>query len=260
MRIFRLADSWGALCVWLVTASVLLAVLGCVTTSQEPEETYTPTFDYAPPSQATPRSAKVAFIVVGAQVVGPPVDIFQQFAANLPADFQEMLLARGFSVRGPFPTYDEVTYPDKKNSDLVLMPRMTFTVDTSGLRWSEDVASTIFLASKGAAYYKPHGNLTLSGHLDLIVSESLSNEKMWSKSVSIPAVTIPINSGSASYPSKSVPLQILLEHENGLRSELARKLDQIYKETLSRAWSYLDPEEMRGVKKESLQIRERKVY
>jgi len=258
MRNVRVGNRWGVWCVRLVAAAALLGALGCVTMSEEPEESYTPTFDYAPPEQAQPRSAGVAFIVVGSQVVGPPVDIFQQFAGNLPADFQEMLLARGFSVRGPFPTYDELTYPDKKNSDLILMPRITFAVDTSALRWTTDVAATLF-ASGGVSYVKPHGNVTVSGRLDLIVSESLSNEKMWSKSVSIPAVVVPVR-GTGSYRSRQVPLQLLLEHEKGLRWDLARKLDQIYKETLSRAWSYLDPEEMRAVKKQSLQIRERKVY
>jgi len=242
-----------------MVAICVLGMLGCVSMSENPQQpSYTPTFDYAPPEQAPPRSAGVTFVVVGSEVDGPHIDLFQRFSKNLPADFQEMLLARGFTVRGPFATYDELTYPDKKNADLILMPKVSFTVDTSGLRWSTDAAATLF-APRGVTLYKPHGNIAISGRLDLIVSESLSNEKMWSKSVSIPAVLLPVN-GSASYGSREVPLQPLLEHEQGLRSELGRNLDLIYKQTLSRAWSYLDPAEMRGVQEESLQIRERKVY
>ncbi len=249
---------------WLVTLAVsanLLILSGCFTTTTEsPVELYTPKFDFTPPTQAPPRSAGVTFVVVGSEVSGPPIDLFQRFASNLPGDFQEMLVARGFAVRGPFAAYDEVTFPDKKNSDLVLTPRITFAADTSGVRWK--YVFELFTPGD-LKTYTPVGPVVFSGRLDLVVSESLSNERMWSKSVTIPPIRVELTGGArfqATHTPTEVPLDQILENDPAFRADLARQLDEIYQRTLEKAWTFLDPEEMRGVKRQSLEIRERKVY
>ena len=261
MKEIRMFNWSGIFQVAVFTLLILELSIGCMVQQPKPViETYTPTYDYTPPEKASPRSAGITFAVVGSEFSGPSIRLFQQFSGNLPADFQEMLIARGFTVRGPFASWDEITYPDKKQSDLILMPRISFSINTSSLHFNEDTSfETILLAPKGVSYYKVNGNIVISGRLDLVVSESLSNEKMWTKSVSLPTVTVPVQ-GKYTYDSKNVPLQALLGHEPGLQQQLARKLEETYKETLSKTWGYLDPKEMQGVKKQSLEIRERKVY
>ena len=93
------------------------------------------TFDYDPIPDAAPGSANATFAIVNTQFEGP-VPLFSTFASNMEKDFAEILTAHGFSVRGPFISYDNMTYSDREQSDLTLTAEVDFTSDTSQIQWS----------------------------------------------------------------------------------------------------------------------------
>ncbi|MFH1096483.1 MAG: hypothetical protein V1749_03155 [Candidatus Desantisbacteria bacterium] len=65
-------------------------------------------------------------------------------------DFQELLIARGFTVNGQFRSYEEMTFSEKKGIDLLLEP------------------------------------ILQRGRRSLSIVESLSKEQIWIKNIDIP--------------------------------------------------------------------------
>jgi len=210
-------------------------------------------FDYRPVSEAQPSAAEVTFAVVGASFPRT-IDLFRRFGENMKADFFEMLSARGYGVRGPFGSYDEVTFPDKKGSDLLLEPEVHLDGDDSGMEWTQSFG----VALLGGTAFKGKGTLVIQGRVNLVVSESLSHERMWTKSVEITPITVSV--AATDLYASPIPVQLLLEKEAAIYRDVAQALEVQYKAVLERSYQYLDPEEMRLVKKQAAEIRAKKVY
>jgi hypothetical protein len=231
--------------------AMMLAV-GCATTATQ---RYTPRFDYTPPKAAKPAAANITFAVVNA-TYPDRMPLFDEFSQNMSKDFFEILTARGFTVRGPFRTYDDITFPDKKGSDLILIPELQINPDASNVRWEQSLMSALL---PGASKYTGTGTVTITGRVNLVIAESLSREKMWTKSVDIPAVTIPIEE-TQSYSMPGINVRTLIQNEATIYNGVAQGLEKQYKAILERAYAYLDPDEIQLVKKQAQEIRAKKVY
>ena len=152
-----------------------LILTGCAGRNvQPPRETIT--FDYVPATEAPPGSADVTFAVVGTKFVAsavqqsaspqqpalslqqalgiqqgvplsaiPTPSLFEQLISNMTKDFGEVLTARGYTVSGTYRTLDDMIYPDKEGSDLILTAEVRFSVDTSGLRYNTQTGKTILV-------------------------------------------------------------------------------------------------------------------
>src|SRR5678815_5739246 len=107
-----------------------LALAGCsspkqtTTTAQPPIQRIPAKFDYSPPSRAQVASTGITIAIVRPTYVGknpeyyvPP---FNEMATSMGNDFEELLTAKGFTIRGPFGSHDEMVYNDKVNSSFVL--------------------------------------------------------------------------------------------------------------------------------------------
>lgn len=250
----------------LVAVAALFAA-GCVAPAAGPTTPrVAPTFDYTPAANAEPMSANITFAVVGSRFE-TPVPLFERFSSNMARDFAEILTSRGFTIRGPFAAYDEMTFPDKENSNLVLSATVDFTPDTSGLETVElatlaGVVDTVLGAGRSTSagrYYKAKGTLRVEGRVTLVVAESLTNEKMWTKSVDIEPVNVPLN-GEHVFAAPDILLAEVLEHENQLYTDLGRALAGRYVEIMERTHAYLDPREMALVDRQADSLRERKRY
>ena len=92
-------------------------------------------FDYTPPEYTRTDSTKVAVILIrpfylsGRKSGMLSLPIFKDFSDKMGIDFEEAMTARGFTLKGPFNSIDEVVYSDKKSSDLLL----TIEIDLSVL-------------------------------------------------------------------------------------------------------------------------------
>ena len=223
---------------------VCIVVSGCASTVTEPEPPRAViTFDYTPPAEAIPGSAKSTFAIVGSQF-DTPVPLFRTFASNMTKDFGEILTARGFGVRGPFMEYNNLTYSDKEGSDLILTADVKFTSDTSQITYS----------SLGNI---PSGDVLVNCHVNLIVSESLTNERLWSKSVAITPFTVNLRARNR-YPM-GANLASLLKNENKFYSDVGYALDAQYTEIMNKIYGYLEPKQMAIVTTSARDLRKRKV-
>ena len=223
---------------------VCAMIVGCTPIVTEPEpQRATITFDYEPPADAIPGSANSTFAVVGSRF-DTPVPLFRTFANNMTNDFGEILTARGFGVRGPFMNYNSMTYSDKEGSDLTLTAEVKFISDTSQITYS----------SLG---YIPRGSVTVNCHVNLIVSESLTNERLWSKSVAITPFEANLQARHG-YPS-GANLASLLKNEKSFYSNVGHGLEAQYAEIMNKIYGYLDPKEMAIVTASAKDLRKRKV-
>jgi hypothetical protein len=247
----------------VVSAGIVL-ILGSAATQKESPPAFVPTFDWTAPSNAAPGSANVTFALVGARYgtqthgqVWTKTGIFGRFAANLSRDFQELLAAKGYTVRGPFDTYDEMTFPDKEHSDLVLEPEIAVGVSITG----KQAYAAAFRALGVAA------NCQLTGQVVLRLRESLTREQMWFKKVDVepPPPSVRCVTGEL-MPRPSDDKPVILPEDGVLLADekfsnsLGPVMEAYYKTVMGYAWKHLDPAEMAIVKQQSQQIRTRKVY
>jgi len=163
----------------LVACTVVALIVwdGCSTPSSTQKETqYVPSFDFTPPSTAAPGSATVTFAIVNVlySEMQPWTGVypFTEVSRNMGLDFQEIVSARGFNVRGPFNTYDEITFPDKNASDLVLEPKLEIRLEILNPKNHRHVQII------GPDEYSMSGQAAISGRVTLSLMESLSRERM----------------------------------------------------------------------------------
>lgn len=195
---------------WLCAAVALsVAVAGCVTPAVDTGPRIAPSFDYTPTQQAEPMSANITFAVVGTETIWgskqrpnqfeTPPPLFERFSSSMAGDFAEILTARGYSIRGPFRTYDEMTFPDKEGSNLVLTATVDIAYDTSqikpvavgsGIGVVDAIDALLGTDTSSDSRFRIEGTVHVEGRMTLIVAESITYEKMWTKSVDIQSIDV----------------------------------------------------------------------
>ena len=301
-----------------IVTVVCFTTIGCAGRfAQPPRETIT--FDYAPMAEAPPGSADVTFAIVGAKFtaptfhqqtlslqqgivlpsVAPPPPLFQELTSNMTKDFGEVLTARGFTVKGSYRTLDEMIYPDKEGSDLILTAQVKLSADTSGIRYKRKtgqmiltgcvltpMALTALISSAvtpkegdqrmllligvpllGAAWMSglnsvgviPSGEVQFGSEVELEAYEGLTGELMWSKTILIPSFTATPKATIREHP-EPITWQQLMEIDNQFYSDIGRVFETQYDEILKQIYIYLDPREMAIVKNQAMELRKRKVY
>lgn len=243
----------------ITLAALGLLTLACAANRAAPAPTaYAPQFDFSPPINAAPGSAAVTFALVnarysagGAVTLGgqlwSTVPPFSDFSHHMSLDFQEVLSSRGFPVRGPFASYEEMTYPDKSNSDLTLQPTLEVRFDLQNTKGSPNIVIL------GPKTMKLEGDFTVAGRITLSINESVSNQKMWFKSIDLPSTVVHWK-GRLNYPLGATEPSM---SDPGLLEPLGQTLEGVYGKILRAAWDYIDPTEMAVVKRQSLEVRSR---
>ena len=236
-----------------------LAITGCAIfgSSEPPVRRIEPRFDYEP-VEAAREKRDITIAAVGSQFEIPigqnPSPLFERFASNMADDFGEIITARGYTLRGPFQTFDEMTFVDKDNSNLILTAKVTFIDDLTGT----DVRYNKGAWGIGAGGWKVSGEILVSGRISLIISESLTNEKMWTKSVNIRSIAVELT--PTLYERRTITVADVLKNDDRFYTELGKLLDKQYYEIMNRTYGYLDPREMMLINKQAAELRKRKVF
>jgi hypothetical protein len=240
---------------YFVVLTLIICLIGCAPQSATKEVTAPPpTFAWTPPTTATPTSAGVTFAIVGASYSEsqPWAGLwpFTDFSKNMALDFQQLVAARGFTVKGPFVSYDELAYSDKKGSDLVLQPTLDVRVSLNNVKNERHIRLI------GDDYYTMEGDATVSGRVTLYMKESLSKEQMWVKSIELPPNSVHWQ-GSKQFATPQPGADF---SDASVTQPLGKIMETYYHNVMETAWKYLDPEEMKGIKKQADEIKAKKVY
>lgn len=248
----------GVLFLSLLSAGLAWAGSPKGESSQKEAAHYVANFSYTPDSRKAPGSGGVAFTVGGAvyasdvkttQVAdwrsAPP---FAKLNAALKDDLSEILVAKGFSVRGPFDSYDLVPYPDKKQIDFSLVPTLEL------LATLKDTAVEAERAGSAGKVYHGTGTIEVNGKLTITLQEMMTRELMWTKNIPI-AYSFPYDVRFPYFETGSRPFDMGL-----VMDDLAKGMEQQYPRILETLSNLLDPEEMRIIKRQAQALKGKRGY
>lgn len=224
-----------------VTGSLLV---GCKSTP--PPVSQTMRFDFKPTEQAPPTKINVALVRPRfvSSFKQSELDPFKTFASNMETDFLEMITARGYTYMGPFTTYDEMVYADKKSTDLVLEVELDFQVSGQPLRSQEITWPSVY------TIYWYNGEVTLNGKLTYYLSEPFTKTKVMVKSIAMEPKTFLLKSYER-YKAPNIPYT-----DPYVWNSLIEILEPAYNNMLQNSWRYLDPQELTVKKAEANEIKQ----
>jgi hypothetical protein len=214
-------------------------------------------FDFVPPSVAPIGSAKMTVVLVKPVYVSQYdeflISPFSEMAVSMGNDFEELLTAKGFTIRGPFNSRDEMVYNDKINSSFILEVQIDLKPEISNgwVKRGETRAANLLFASEPLAYtfYRAKGIVVYGGNLILTAISPQYGEKIWKKSIALDKMSFPYE-GEKEFFSQQ-PLSSLLINDNKVHNDFAKSLVQFYNYSLDLAWKQIDPEEMKIVTKQA---------
>lgn len=246
-------------------------------------------FNYDPPSKVSPASVSATIIVVNpfykdaeSSLVDPVYSqVGRGFSRSMGVDMDKVIIAKGMTSVGPYATLDDVPYPDKKNADLTLAPRLFLTTETKYGEWREATYSDMT-----PPYHGPEANsalvvkerdfeMRIGGWVAYEMREPLSGEKMWVKKLELDDNTV---RGIEIYQARPVyetryggqynnePYQALVRYDqgdliyNGRGDAIADELKKAYPQIMAKAWTYLDTQEILNLKSKTKEIRAMKRY
>lgn len=167
---------------------VLVTLTGCFSSKTAPETKQTFTFDYSTRESQQPGSATMLVGIVkpfyAQEFTSGSGELFQAFQIALGRDIEELIIAKGFSLKGPYLTFGEMVFEDKKRTEMLIEIEISprFTAQEGG--WK----SKMNLLDPRRPYYYYTGKASLVGKINISGIEPLTNQKIWSKSVLIPNV------------------------------------------------------------------------
>lgn len=151
---------------------------------------------------------------------------------------------------GPYATLDDVTWPDKKNADITLAPKVFLTTRTIYKDWRHDV---------NAERMQRDFTLTIGGWISYVMQEPLSAEKMWVKKIELEAKVV---SGVEIYeavPKKQGNYIVGYDQGkllfNGRADAVADALKEYYPLIMQKAWVHLNTDEILNLKEKTKEIR-----
>lgn len=259
------------------------ALVGCATVQPRPPVApYQPNFAY----KADPSGKKldVTIGIIGAQWSSAAAlyrenykddEVLRGMLSGMTATFNEVLLAKGFNTKGPFVSLNEMTFPEKKGSDLLLYPEFDFQIQLrienarnlqqgkggSGGGSSGGGGSGIAgLVNLMAGSTDPTANqmcdavVTVSGNLLFVAQEPLSGERMWIK-------RLDVTKGKQVFADqRGAMCSDIRQLNQEMKNAWAKAHELVYQSSMKAFDDYVNGEEFQMLKKQSLELRQRKAY
>lgn len=211
-------------------------------------------FDFSPPSRSQVGSAGITIAIVKPTYVGknpeylvPP---FDEMAERMGTDFEELLTAKGFTMRGPFGSRDEMVYEAKVNSSFILeigielnpQYNRKYTTITHSPSFAELMVNKYATTTYT---YKMNGEITLAGNLVIKAKSAQYGELLWTKSIAIEPSSFTYT-GQGTW--KTVPgMADELKQDNQVYNTVSNELEKMYQRALNLAWQQIDVQEMKVV-------------
>lgn len=266
----------------LCLAAVLLAWLGifpaCSTPTEAPPLPASSwggryAYSYSPPAEGSmpPGSVPVAVAVVNPSYKETDSALMNElyskvargFTSSMGTDLDKILIAKGMTTTGPFPSLDEITYSEKKNAELTLAPKIFISTE---VKYGEMHQSN---RQEGLTMEREF-TMSISGWVTFIMQEPLSGEKMWIKKLELEPVQVggvEIFEAVARYGASGCGGRQIVGYSAtekhlyyGQTEAMAGALKKLYPVIMNEFQRYLDSDEMTQLKEKGVEIRARKVY
>ena len=243
---------------------LLLVLIGCTALKQTaaPVETkQTFTFDYTPKESNKAGSASMVLAFMrpyyAASFTLYRNELFQSFGKGLSSDIEELIIAKGFTLKGPYQGYDEMVFEDKKNTDMVITIEINPQFAAAEGGWTAHQHLNLLSTAPSYNTYSYAGKVSLVGKINLSGVEPLTNEKIWSKSVLIPNVENIdiITSGTYANPVNS---QELLNDPS--YNAIGKALQAQYNGILDKISAHFSVEEFNTLKSQIKELKSKKGF
>lgn len=286
----------------------ILSLSSCVPAAKQapfklPPDLPTPTyqFSFEPEAQENPIEATIALI---SPQYGTTLDcaapsenfsaVVEDYSRSLERDFEATLIAKGYTLTGPFASTEDMTFGEKERAMLALQPIVNIAVscdDAQGRVYSSeknrDTGRTVSTPGQGRGerfliqdrtVIEVPGQMIVKSDLSLEMTEPLSQEKVWQKAV-------PVEDQQAAYDYYAIrevdkyldtqgrsltttliagaQYQELETRTNALPNAdkrpgaLAAVLEQMYQAQLSQFSAFFDPREIEIIVSDAERARER---
>lgn len=190
------------------------------------------------------------------------------------ASFNEVLIAKGFNTKGPFASRDEMTFPEKKGSDLLLYPEFDFQIQITGANFRADSSggggSDFLNTLSGLGKKKKKRSaddsadeptrvgvcdvvLAIDGNLLFVAQEPLSGERMWIK-------RLDVTKGKDVIQGQRGPVCNGGPMTPDVRDAWAKAHEAVYQASMKAFDNYVNGEEFQMLKRQSLELRAKKAY
>lgn len=186
------------------------------------------------------------------------------FSKSMATDMDRVLISKGLTVTGPFPEFEEMTYPEKKGSDLALTPRVILTAEVQADPWQLTSNKTVLQRTFKANF---------SGFVVFELREPLSNEKLWVKKLELDSVVEEGEEDFQAVPARFETREGLLgtyqeavaynpgaSIYDGQVEATANALKKMYPIIMEKFAKYINTEELLTLKAKGKEIRDLKKY
>ena len=227
-------------------------------------------YSYKPPEQKAPVSVRATIAIVNPyykeaeSALKDPTysEVAKGFSKSMAVDIDKIIVAKGMTVKGPFATIEDITYPDKKGSDLTLTPRVFITTQIKNGAWQ-------------VAEHRMDRNfeMNVGGWIAFEIREPLSNEKIWIKRLELE--NIPLNGIEVfeAVPARYEWREGFLGRYKavaawktgkalyeGKKDAMADALKNVYPTIMEKFWTYINTNEILYLKTKTKEIRDLKRY
>ena len=170
--------------------------------------------------------------------------LLNEFTSAVGTEYEAMLTRRGFETMGPFSEIDEMTYPQKQASNMVLIPELHMNISAQPEVVAVDVVK---------------GTATIRAELLLQIFEPLSKEKLWLKRISFESEPFQYQY-KFDYDSIENGYQRKYVKWDNRAQRMAGALVKFYDEIMNTSWKYFSPDELVVLKTQSDEIRSKKRF
>jgi hypothetical protein len=224
------------------------------------KQTYT--FDYTPKEASKLGSASMvlAFIKPGyATGFGyASNELFQRFKAGLTGDIEELIIGKGFTLKGPYEGRDEMVFEDKKRIDMAIMIEIDPAFTGADGEWKSKYHMNLLSTGNSYYTYSYSGKVSLTGKINISGIEPLTGEKIWSKSVSIPNIENIAITTQNSYLSRQSEAELL--NDPAVYNALGTALKTQYAGIMDKFSAHLNVEELASLKSQIKELKSKKGF
>lgn len=235
----------------IVTFLTVSVFIGCTPAKQSAStgvQRMPAKFDYSPTARMQPGSAGLTIAMIKPRFVDkngiPPQYLtppFNDMATSMGNDFEELLSAKGFTMRGPFGSRDEMVYNDKINSSFAL----EINIDLNKTQYDIKYKYSPGIGTLVPPVYKMSGDVILGGDLVITASAPQYGEKIWKKNITLQTLSFRYE-GSAKWNNLPT-ITDELQKDNAVYNAFAQALEKYYQQAMDLAWQQIEVAEMKTV-------------
>jgi hypothetical protein len=216
------------------------------------------TFDYIPTQTYKPGSASIVIAFIepyyATKFTSGGTELFKRFKDAIGGDVEELIIAKGFTLKGPYAALDEMVYGDKKRIDMAIRIEIVPELTAIEGSWHQHISRR--RSSNNSYSYS--GKASLTGKINIMGVEPMTNEKILVKSVSIPNVENVKIESSGKYFSPLLGDDIF--QDPGIYNAIGNALSEEYGKMMKKIAANFDPEDLSSYKDIVTELKARKAF